>query len=70
MFEEEFEKLLEKEWNEEEKDVIKRIMDGLLFYKKLLPKTLKNDVMLALQLCIRLKDELEQLKCTQSKQIA
>jgi hypothetical protein len=60
--EEEFKKLLEMNWEESERDMIKRIMDGLLYYKKLLPRTLKNDVAAALELCNKLKDELEALR--------
>ena len=34
MIKEEFEKLLMREWVEEEREMIKRIMDGILYYKK------------------------------------
>lgn len=61
MIEEEFKILLEKEWTIEEREIIKRIMEGLLYYKKLLPKTLKQDVLSALELCIKLKDESDEL---------
>lgn len=59
MIKEEFQKLLMKEWNEEEKQMIVRIMDGILYYKKLLPKSLKEDVICALNLCNTLKTKLE-----------
>lgn len=59
MIKEEFQKLLLKEWNEEEKQMIIRIMDGILYYKKLLPKSLKEDVICALNLCNTLKTKLE-----------
>jgi hypothetical protein len=63
MLEEEFEKLLNKKWDtEEEQQLIKRIMEGILYYKRFLPKTLKDDVILSLQLCNKLKSELEELK--------
>lgn len=61
MIEEEFKKLLEKEWSEEERQMIQRISEGLLYYRKLLPKTLKTDVIAALQLCNKLKHQLELL---------
>lgn len=61
MIEEEFKILLEKEWTIEEREIIKRIMEGLLYYKKLLPKTLKQDVLSALELCNKLKDESDEL---------
>lgn len=62
MIKEEFEKLLLLEWNDEEREMINRIMEGILYYKKLLPKTLKNDVISALQLCNTLKVKLENLE--------
>lgn len=61
MIEEELSRLLERQWTDEERAMINRIMDGLLYYKKLIPKALKNDVVSALQLCNRLKLQLEEL---------
>ena len=61
MIEEELSRLLERQWTDEERAMINRIMDGLLYYKKLIPKALKNDVVAALQLCNRLKLQLEEL---------
>jgi hypothetical protein len=62
MIEEEFDKLLEKEWIQEEKELIEKIKAGLLYYKRLIPKSLTNDVVAALQLCNKLKDQLQELK--------
>ena len=59
MFEEQLETLLQKEWSEEELVLIKRLMDNVAYYKKLLPKTLKQDIFDALQMCNILKNELE-----------
>lgn len=59
MIEDEFTRLLEKDWSEEERQMIQRIKEGLLYYKKLLPKSLKADVIAALQLCNNLKHQLE-----------
>jgi hypothetical protein len=59
MFEEQLETLLQKEWSEEERILIKRLMDNVAYYKKLLPKTLKQDIFDALQMCNTLKNELE-----------
>lgn len=61
MIEEEFQKLLAKEWIEDERQMIERIMKGMLYYKKLMPKSLKADVVSALQLCNKLKHQLEHL---------
>jgi hypothetical protein len=62
MLEEELNKLLEKNWEAEEKQLVKRIMDGLLYYKRFLPKNFKDDVLMSIQLCNKLKNELETLK--------
>jgi hypothetical protein len=61
MIEEEIKKLLEKEWSPEERGMIQRIMDGLLYYRKLIPRSLKADVIAALQLCNQLKHQLDML---------
>jgi hypothetical protein len=68
MIEDEFKLLLEKEWSEDERVMIQRIMEGLLYYKKLLPKGLKADVINALQLCNKLKDQLDLMTITSPKQ--
>jgi hypothetical protein len=59
MFEEELESLLEKKWDQDQKDLIKRLCDNVIYYKKLLPKSLKQDVLSALEMCNILKTELE-----------
>ena len=61
MIEEEFSKLLEKNWSHEEKLLITSIMDGVVYYKRLIPRSLKNDVICALQLCNNLKHQLEEM---------
>ncbi|NBP16104.1 hypothetical protein EBU95_17230 [bacterium] len=68
MIEEELSRLLERQWTDEERAMINRIMDGLLYYKKLIPKALKNDVVAALQLCNRLKLQLEDLIQSRSEE--
>lgn len=64
--EQECDQLLQKNWTEEQKSLIKRILENVLYYKKILPKTLKNDIISALKMCNELKDELDELKnkCT------
>lgn len=59
MFEKQLESLLEKKWDDDQRDLIKRLLDNLMYYKKLLPKSLKQDVFLALEMCNILKKELE-----------
>jgi hypothetical protein len=62
MIEEEFDKLLAKEWIDDEKELIEKIKAGLVYYKRLIPKSLTNDVIAALQLCNKLKDKLQELE--------
>jgi hypothetical protein len=59
MFEKQLESLLEKKWDNDQRDLIKRLLDNLMYYKKLLPKSLKQDIFLALEMCNTLKTELE-----------
>jgi hypothetical protein len=61
MIEEEFSKLLDKSWSDEDRLLISNIMNGVVYYKRLIPKSLKNDVICALQLCNNLKYQLEQM---------
>lgn len=62
MFEEEMKKLLEKNWEEDEKTLINRLLENLVYYKRLMPKALKLDIIAALELCNKLKVELEDLR--------
>ena len=59
MFEQEIKLLLMKKWNDEEKAMLNKLLDNLAYYKKLIPKSLKNDIIAALQMCNLLKIELE-----------
>lgn len=59
MFEAELENLLKKSWSDEERAMITRLMENVTYYKKLIPKSLKQDIVNALQMCNVLKDELE-----------
>lgn len=66
MFEKELELLLEKNWTEEELKMINKLLDNLTYYKKLIPKSLKQEIAVALQMCNNLKVELESFRerCT------
>jgi len=59
MFEQELENLLQKNWSDEERALIVRLMDNVMYYKKLIPKSLKHDIFEALKMCNVLKMELE-----------
>jgi hypothetical protein len=62
MFEEEMKVLLDKDWEEDEYKLISRLMENLVYYKRLMPKTLKSDIIEALELCNKLKVELDVLR--------
>ena len=59
MFEQQLDILLQQEWSEDEHKLISRLMDNVTYYKKLIPKSLKQDIMNALQMCNVLKTELD-----------
>ena len=62
MFEDEMKKLLDKQWEEDEHKLISRLLENLVYYKRLMSKSLKTDIILVLELCNKLKTELEDLK--------
>jgi hypothetical protein len=62
MFEDEMKKLLDKKWEEDEHKLISRLLENLVYYKRLMSKSLKTDIILVLELCNKLKTELEDLK--------
>jgi len=59
MFEEEVKSLLENEWSEEEKILITNLISTVTYFKRMLPKTFKHDIISALQMCNSLKIELD-----------
>jgi hypothetical protein len=58
---EEANKLLASNWEDHEKDLVKRMIDSLIAYKALIPKSLKNDVKAMLQMANRIKREYDEL---------
>lgn len=56
--------LLDKSWSEEEKILIKKMIDNLSFYKSLIPKALKSDIIAIFELANKIKDEYDILKAT------
>lgn len=62
MLEEEIDLLLAKDWGHEEKAVIAKMLKAVLYYKRMIPKSLKEDILATLKLCNRLKAELEDLR--------
>lgn len=58
---EEANKLLASNWEDHEKELVKRMIDSLVAYKSLIPKSLKNDVKAMLQMANRIKAEYDEL---------
>jgi hypothetical protein len=58
--------LLNHEWTPDERVLIKRLVDSLLYYKYLIPKNLKSDVVAILDMANNIKHEYTILKNTSS----
>lgn len=56
--------LLNHDWTSDERILIKRLVDSLLYYKYLIPKNLKSDVVAILDLANKIKHEYNILKKT------
>lgn len=56
--------LLNHEWTTDERSLIKRLVDSLLYYKYLIPKNLKSDVIAILDMANKVKHEYTILKKT------
>jgi hypothetical protein len=61
--EQEITELMARNWTDEEKELIQKITDGVMYYKRLIPKGLKTDIIIAIQLCNSLKLQLEKCEC-------
>jgi hypothetical protein len=58
---EEGDKLLSNDWNEEDKELVKRMIDSLITYKYWIPKGLKQDIKDIIKLAHRIKNEYDDL---------
>lgn len=56
--------LLNQDWTPDEKILIKRLVDSLLYYKYLIPKNLKSDVVAILDMANKIKQDYTILKKT------
>lgn len=63
---EEGNKLLESSWEEHEKILVRRMLDTIVSYKSLIPKSLKADIKAMLIMANRIKNDYDGLviKCT------
>lgn len=58
---EEANKLLESSWEEHEKVLVKRMLDTMVSYKSLIPKSLKSDIKAMLVMANRIKNDYDEL---------
>ena len=49
--------LLEQNWTDDEKTLLKKLSDNLLYYKKLIPASLKQDLVAVLRMANAFKSE-------------
>lgn len=56
------ESILQKSWASEEKMLLKKLSDNFLYYKKLLPKAVKADIVSVLTIANHIKAEYDDLK--------
>jgi hypothetical protein len=61
--------LLNQEWNEQEKILVKRSIQNLLYYKSFIPKAIKNDVIDILTIANSIKSEYTILKKTLNQKL-
>ena len=54
--------LLEKNWNDDQKILLKKAIDNMLFYKNFITKSVKQDIASVLELSSTIKDEYDILK--------
>ena len=53
---EKIEELLKREWTEEDRKIIDSLQANIKYYKKFIPKAVIEDIMKAIDLCGRIKD--------------
>lgn len=54
-------KLLERSWEQHEKDLVKKLLDTMVSYKSFIPKALKEDIKAMLVMANRIKNDYDQL---------
>jgi hypothetical protein len=59
---EKIEELLKREWIEEDRKIIADLQANIKYYKKFIPKAVIEDILKAIDLCTRIKDENNKLK--------
>jgi hypothetical protein len=56
---ESMDELLLKEWLECERELIKRMVENVVSYKRLIPKSIKDDIIALLQLANKIKSDFD-----------
>jgi hypothetical protein len=62
--------LLESSWDDIDKELLKRMVDSLIYYKRLIPNALKDDVKTILKMANRIKADYDILLEKYNKEIA
>jgi hypothetical protein len=60
MLGDEFDKLLQKQWSENDKQVIERIKNNSVYYQKFLSASVKKDIIHVLNMCNNIKSKYEE----------
>ncbi len=58
---EKIEELLKREWTDEDRKIIDNLKANIKYYKKFIPKAVIEDMLKAIDLCMRVKDERDKL---------
>jgi hypothetical protein len=62
MYEDELKVLLNRDWSVEERTILLGLINNLTYYKKLVPKSLKTEILTALQMCNKLKTQFDEFQ--------
>lgn len=54
--------ILSLNWSEEDKNTLSKIMESIIYYKRLIPSKFEHEVLACINICIREKRELDFIK--------
>lgn len=49
-------------WDEEDKNCLIKIVEGIVYFKRLIPKSFEKEITKCLDICIREKKELDKMR--------
>lgn len=50
------------DWDEEDKNCLLKIVEGIIYFKRLIPKSFEKEIVKCLDICIREKKQLDKLR--------